>query len=307
VDLIELVRAMGDAATVDLRGDKVLPFMLEVIGDPGTDRLRRVVALLDAWKAAGAHRRDLDLNGQYEHAAAVALMDEWWDRALRAAFQPVMGTAYGDVPHPQDDPPGPVGSAYITGWFGQLHKDLRSVLGKPVRGPFSRQYCGSGGGLAACRSALLASLDQAVAALESAQGADPASWDPGEEADRIQFTTLGLTGQRSMQWQNRPTFQQVLEFSAGCPGKRKAKSEIVGTKGRDRLRGTKRRDVICGFGGRDRISGLKGNDVVLGGPGADRLRGGKGKDVLVGGGGRDRCAGGPGKDRLRGCERGPRG
>ena len=145
-----------------------------------------------------------------------------------------------------------------------------------------------------------------MAALESAHGADPASWDPGEETDRIQFTTVGLTGQRSMQWQNRPTFQQVLEFSAGCPGKRKAKSEIVGTNGRDRLRGTKRRDIICGFRGRDRITGLRGNDVVLGGPGRDRLRGGAGNDRLVGGGGRDLCSGNSGRDRLRRCEAGSR-
>lgn len=306
VDLIELVQAMGDAATVDLRGDKVLRYMLEVIGDPGTDRLRRAVSLLDAWRSSGAHRRDVDLNGQYEHAGAVALMDEWWDRALQAVFQPVMGSAYDDVPHPHDDPPGPVGSAYISGWFGQLQKDLRAVLGQPVQGPFSRQYCGSGGGLGACRSALLASLDQAVVALESAHGADPASWDPGEEADRIQFTTVGLTSQRSMQWQNRPTFQQVLEFSAGCPGKRKAKSEIVGTNGRDRLRGTKRRDIICGFRGRDRITGLRGNDLVLGGPGRDRLLGGAGNDRLVGGGSRDLCFGNSGRDRLRRCEAGSR-
>ncbi len=212
VDLVELVRAMADAATVDLRGDRVLPSMLQVIGDPGSERLRRAVDLLDGWRNAGAHRRDLDGDGRYEHAAAVALMDAWWAPALEAVFRPVLGEAYAKVPLQHDDPPGPVGSAYITGWYGQLQKDLRSVLGQPVEGPFSRQYCGDGGGLAACRTALLASLDEAVAALEAQFGRDPGTWEADEEGDFIEYTAVGVQGQRAMQWQNRPTFQQVLQF-----------------------------------------------------------------------------------------------
>jgi hypothetical protein len=30
--------------------------------------------------------------------------------------------------------------------------------------------------------------------------------------DAIAFRTLGLIGQPSLDWQNRPTFQQVVEF-----------------------------------------------------------------------------------------------
>ena len=183
---------VADAATVDLRGDRVLPFMLEVIGDPGGDRLGRAVDLLDEWQQEGAHRRDLDGDGEYEHAAAVALMDEWWDRALEAAFRPALREAFDDVPLARDDPPGPVGSAYITGWYGHLQKDLRSVLGRPVEGPFSRQYCGDGDGPAACRTALLASLDAAMSALEERFGEDPAAWDADEEGDFIRFTALGV-------------------------------------------------------------------------------------------------------------------
>jgi hypothetical protein len=306
VTLVELVQAMGDAATVDIRGDKVLPFMLQVIGDAGTARLRQATALLQAWHQAGAHRRDLDGDGRYDHAAAVALMDEWWDRALEAAFGPELGVPIEDVPHDtHDDPSSGVGSAFISGWYGQLHKDLRAVLGLPVQGPFSRGYCG-GGDQGACRAAMLASLDQAVAALESRFGADPSTWDGGEEEDVIDYAPLGLVDQRDMQWQNRPTFQQVLEFSRGCPKHAKVKSQIVGTRGRDRLRGTTGRDVICGFGGRDQLRGRGGNDVILGGPKGDRLVGGAGKDLLIGGGGKDRCTGGPGRDRVRRCERGPR-
>ena len=41
-----------------------------------------------------------------------------------------------------DNPPGPRGSAYISGWFGYVEKDLRSVLDRPVDGAYSREYCG---------------------------------------------------------------------------------------------------------------------------------------------------------------------
>jgi Tol biopolymer transport system component len=75
---------------------------------------------------------------------------------------------------------------------------------------------------------------------------------------------------------------------------------IVGTAGRDLLRGTRRADVITALGGSDRVAGLRGNDLVCGGGGRDLLLGGRGRDRLVGGRGRDKCFGGPGRD-LVGC------
>jgi uncharacterized delta-60 repeat protein len=86
---------------------------------------------------------------------------------------------------------------------------------------------------------------------------------------------------------------------------------IVGTAGRDRLRGTRRADVIValagndtvrGLGGADRICGGPGRDLLAGGAGADRLLGGPGRDRLQGGLGRDSCLGGAGRDRGT-CER----
>jgi uncharacterized delta-60 repeat protein len=75
---------------------------------------------------------------------------------------------------------------------------------------------------------------------------------------------------------------------------------IVGTAGRDVLRGTRRADVIVALGGADRVLARGGNDLVCGGGGNDRLSGGAGRDRLVGGGGRDRLLGGRGRDRLVG-------
>ena len=44
---------------------------------------------------------------------------------------------------------------------------------------------------------------------------------------------------------------------------------IVGTAGRDMIRGTPRADVICGFGGADILAGNSGADIIRRGGGYD--------------------------------------
>jgi parallel beta-helix repeat protein len=75
---------------------------------------------------------------------------------------------------------------------------------------------------------------------------------------------------------------------------------LVGTTGKDRIRGTNKPDGILGFGGKDTLLGLGGRDGLCGGPGKDVLKGGGGNDSLLGQGGRDRLIGGKGKDKLKG-------
>jgi len=91
-------------------------------------------------------------------------------------------------------------------------------------------------------------------------------------------------------------------------GKRVA--TLVGTPGRDRIRGSIGPDVIATGAGADRIKGGAGNDRICSGAGPDSIKGGRGKDTLVGGKGADRIRGGPGhdscpgsgrKDRTRSC------
>ncbi len=210
LSLVDLVNIMGDAATTDLRGTRVLPFMLKVIR-PATDRLKQAESLLAKWHRSGAHRRDKDSDGAYEHSPAVALMDEWWEPAAQAIFKPTLGKAYEVLPMGHHDAPRAQGSAFQSGFYSHINKDLRTVLGLKVRGEASRVYCGRGS-LQRCRKDLLASFDAAVKALEEEYGGDPATWDVDEQAESINFTPIGLQDQPNMQWQNRPTFQQVLEF-----------------------------------------------------------------------------------------------
>jgi hypothetical protein len=108
----------------------------------------------------------------------------------------------------------PGGSAYISGWYGYVDKDLRAVLGREVRGPYSRRYCG-GGVLATCREALWAAIAAAAAELESKQGPAPSAWRADATAERIRFVSGVLPD--TMRWSNRPTFQQVMSFSGHRP------------------------------------------------------------------------------------------
>jgi uncharacterized delta-60 repeat protein len=82
-----------------------------------------------------------------------------------------------------------------------------------------------------------------------------------------------------------------------CAGKT---ATIVGTGGRDRLKGTRKNDVIVALGGADRISGGGGKDVICGGNGNDTISGGSGNDSLYGQGGKDSLSGGAGKDKESG-------
>ena len=212
---VELVDVMQDAATADLRGEVLLPLLLEAVGnDPA---LEPALAALRAWDA---HRVDRDRDGAYSFAPAIAIFDEWWQGSdgSSVAKEVLRGTLAGltdELPQQLDDHPRlGRGSAWNgIAWYGYVSKDLRQVLGRPVTGPYSRSYCG-GGSLERCRTDLRASLAAAVDRVLAEQGVDRVeqlTYDKSE--DSIRSVTAGLVGVRPIDWQNRPTFQQVVSFS----------------------------------------------------------------------------------------------
>ncbi len=223
----ELTDAMADAATVDLRGRQVLPFLLRVIGDPADPSLTGPIAELADWQHDGAHRRDRDGNGTYEHSDAVKIMDAWWPRLVPDEFRPALGSALYDrilsMIELDNTPNGDgahLGSAYIAGWYSYVQKDLRQLLGDEVKGPHSRVYCGDGD-RSACREALLTSLRAAVAADRAATYTDETcAKDENRQLDdqlcfdSIEQSAIGAITQPLINWQNRPTFQQVVELDA---------------------------------------------------------------------------------------------
>jgi hypothetical protein len=225
MSLVGLINAMEDAGTVDLRADKPMRVALKVIGKPKDPALRAAVAKLQAWARAGAHRRDRDNNGTYEHSDAIRYLDAWWPLWIKAEFGNQLGTnLYTGVQSMigLDNAPNNhgqhLGSAYQDGWYGYASKDLRRMLGQRVRGPYSRAYCG-GGKLSRCRTALRSSLKAALSQADPAKlyGGDSICKDAGHDGDQkcydmVLFRPLGGVTQPLIDWINRPTFQQVVEI-----------------------------------------------------------------------------------------------
>jgi acyl-homoserine lactone acylase PvdQ len=216
LSLKELVAIMGDAGTVDLRGQEVLPWLLRVVGksdDPA-------VAALRAWHSRGAHRRDADGDGFYEDAVAVAVMDAWFEPMVRAVYEPVLGSELVDriakinqIDYtPMDGP-----DTWFYGWLGYVQKDLRQLLGTRVRGKQSRVYCGRGS-RSRCRAILLSSLATAREAVVAKYGSLDAVRIPSTcpitdppSCDQLDFIAAGGVETPPIPWQDRGTFQQAAE------------------------------------------------------------------------------------------------
>jgi len=79
---------------------------------------------------------------------------------------------------------------------------------------------------------------------------------------------------------------------------------IMGTDGRDKLKGNNGPNVIDGLVGNDKLKGKKGDDILVGGAGDDKMDGDKGDDVFLISGansGVDEFEGGKGFDTIRGA------
>ncbi len=141
-----------------------------------------------------------------------------------------------------------LGSAFDGGYEGYLLKTLEQLRGQPVTAPFS----------SAITATLVRQPDRPAAARRSTgalatgvlgpghapTAARPtvASWTlvprapprPGQtmpQFDAIAFRALGIVGQPAIDWQNRPTFQQVVNFPGTGPassGARISPFEAIG-------------------------------------------------------------------------------
>ncbi|MGW2767703.1 penicillin acylase family protein [Streptomyces sp. NPDC001275] len=223
-----LVRAMADAAVADLRAEDVLPNLLKVINSsPVTDSAAAAaVGKLQTWLSAGARRTETSAGSKtYANAEAIRILDAWWPLLVKAEFEPGLGSdlySTFNANLPVDESPsaghGPTGShagsAFQYGWWSYVDKDIRAVLGEPVQGPLGRTFCG-GGSLSTCRDTLIGTLKQAA-------GAKAAQVYPGDDqcsagdqwcADSIVQRALGGIEHGKISWQNRPTFQQVVEYT----------------------------------------------------------------------------------------------
>jgi acyl-homoserine lactone acylase PvdQ len=221
----QLVQAMEEPATEDLRVVRLLPILLAAIGTPSDPALQAALNELRAWQATGGHRRDLSRTGVDEFTPAIELMDAWWPKLLQAAFGPMLGDAAlssvrSMIPFGLESFGG---DNFSKAWWGYVSKDLRRLfrLG-PVQSPYSRSYCGNVASrhlsVAAlrlrCRAALRSSLAAAltVTPRQTYGRRCPANPQPAC-ADRNTYTYASAITLPPFPFQNRPTFQQVVTLS----------------------------------------------------------------------------------------------
>ena len=203
-NVASVVGAMNQAATEDLRTVLVWPAIKAMLakGTAPNARDAQMVALVDAWRNRGASRLDGDLDGKIDDPGA-AVMDAAWPNIAEAVMSPVLGPLTDRLAEliPRDDNANNQGSAYDSGWYGYVLRDL-------AYNPLT--YCGHGD-QSACVASLWIAIDKAGDQLEAAQGSNPAAWHADATAERIGFIP-GLLG-KTMRWTNRPTFQQVISFA----------------------------------------------------------------------------------------------
>jgi hypothetical protein len=230
----QLASAMDEAATQDIRMVALWPLLKQVLGTPSSPQLQEAIAKLDSWYADGGHRRDLtnkDIGtpGTYQHNDAVTIMDAWWPKLLDAEFHQALGdevfgavqsmVAFGS-PDPGTQPAAP---DFADGWYGYVSKDLRDLLaangqGSSPKGAYSKLYCGSGT-LSACQQALQSSLQQALSVTPAQiYGQAPCAENPQASCfDMNRFVIASGVSVPPFPFQNRPTFQQVIELTHAAP------------------------------------------------------------------------------------------
>jgi acyl-homoserine lactone acylase PvdQ len=222
--LAEMVNAMELAGSTDLRAHVDLPLALRIIGKPGDSSLRRAVDELRAWQRSGGLRKDANQDGVYEHSDAIKLLDAWWPLWVRSQFRPALGAkaykallAAVELDNAPNNHGDHLGSAYQTGWYGYVRKDLRTVLGRKVKGRYSRRYCG--GTLRRCRQVLRRSLRDAIKAARGAVYTGDPLCKNGDQYcyDAVRQRPVGGATQPLIHWINRPTYQQVVEVQGPAP------------------------------------------------------------------------------------------
>jgi hypothetical protein len=156
-------------------------------------------------------------------------MDAWWPKLLQAEFHPALGATAFDAlrgmlafgsPEPGTQPAAP---DFADGWYGYVSKDLRDVLAANAGttsppGAYSRIYCGSGS-FSACQQALRNSLLAALSVTPAQiYGQGPCSNNPQASCfDMNRWVVASGIPIPPFPFQNRPTFQQVVELKTTLP------------------------------------------------------------------------------------------
>jgi hypothetical protein len=153
-------------------------------------------------------------------------MDTWWPLLVRAEFGPKLGMPLLDFISNNFNSISPdgirdgTGNGFFAGFEMDVQQDLRQVLGRHVRGRWSRTYCG-GGSLRRCRAILIGTLRAAAAQLVARYGADQSHWvlptvcavTTPPSCDQIVPTAAGAISVAPQPFANRGTFYQAVAIT----------------------------------------------------------------------------------------------
>ncbi|MEO6886703.1 MAG: penicillin acylase family protein [Jatrophihabitantaceae bacterium] len=285
-----VVQAMETAASQDLDGVTVLPLLLKYLsGRAEPAGVKAMIAQLQTWVNSGAHRlKTKPSDTQYASAAAVAISDELMPNLIRALYDSILGAggagtagsnggataeAYNVLPMQFVNTPNSggahLGSAYDGGYESYLVASLQQLLGQHPADGFSSVITSREctGGPATCHASIDKALATTYAALTKANGSSSvAAWTASSASkaakqampifDAIHFRAMGLVGQPAIDWQNRPTFQQVIEFPRHRPRAAVATNSVPPANARA--------DGASGTGNSGAASSTTGNTRVTG-------------------------------------------
>jgi acyl-homoserine lactone acylase PvdQ len=206
--LTNVLASANAAATEDVRITQLWPVLKAMLarGKSPSAQATQVAGMLQSWYDAGGSRVDANLDGVIDNPGAV-ILDTAWKKITDAGLCDRLGSGLckeleGRISR-FDAPPG----GQYAGWHQYMDKDLRSELGKPVKGKYHLSYCGDGK-VSRCSSELWAALAGAGKTLAAKQGADPSKWT--EKTTMVNYSPLPLF---NMQYTNKPTgIHQVMAF-----------------------------------------------------------------------------------------------
>jgi acyl-homoserine lactone acylase PvdQ len=242
----DVVKAMETAASQDLDGVTLNKLLVQYVGNRSEPAgVKAMLAQLKAWDATGSHRLKANPGDeQYADHAAIAISDELVPNLIRSLYDNILAAGgsngvvstggatlpgYAKVPMQWVNTPNSgdahLGSAYDGGYEGYLMSTLQQLLGQKPADGFGTELTSHEctGGPSTCRAAVDKALKTTYDALVDANGnSDVASWTDSTDShaagqtmpefDAIILRPLGIVSQPHIDWQNRPTFQQVVEF-----------------------------------------------------------------------------------------------
>jgi acyl-homoserine lactone acylase PvdQ len=236
----DVVKAMETAASQDLDGVTLNSLLLKYVGNRSEPAgVKAMLSQLKAWDATGSHRLKANPgDDQYADHAAIAISDELVPNLIKAFYDRILAAGgnsgvvstggasvpgYAKVPMQWVNTPNSgdshLGSAYDGGFEGYLMSTFQQLLGGHPADGFGTELTSRecGGGPSTCHASVDKALKTTYDALAKANGnSDVASWTDSTAShaagQTIVFRPLGIVAQPAIDWQNRPTFQQVIEF-----------------------------------------------------------------------------------------------